>query len=139
MDKSHKQLILALHQIWNLGSYSLIPNIYAVNFIAHWPKGWNLKENSNGHDGIEKAIRRIRAAFPDWYEKVEDVIVCGDKVVTRYISTGTNKGKQGYFPGTGKKIEVAEISIYRIQNNLVAEQWCLADDLHMSRQLDLIK
>jgi predicted ester cyclase len=36
---------------------------------------------------------------------------------------------------TGRAISVSEISIYRIVNGRVAEQWCLVDELARMQQL----
>jgi predicted ester cyclase len=36
---------------------------------------------------------------------------------------------------TGRQIEIDEISIFRVENGKVAEQWCLVDYLTLMRQL----
>ncbi|QYH37101.1 ester cyclase [Salinibacterium sp. M195] len=40
---------------------------------------------------------------------------------------------------TGKKIELDEISIYRIENGRIAEQWCLSDDVSTLLTLGLLQ
>lgn len=69
MIRSNKDLIIALHEIWNTGNIRLVPEIYDEGFIAHWPKGWGV-EDSVGYDGVNKASMRIQSAFPDWREKL---------------------------------------------------------------------
>lgn len=133
-----KNLIKQLHHIWNSGEVEAIPEVYSTNFIAHWPKGFAENE-SHGFDGARQAIERIRSAFPDWHEEVVDMIIEDNKVVTRYISTGTHIGSYAGIKGTGKKVELDEISIYRIEAGKVAEQWCLSDDLYTLRQLGLLE
>ena len=133
-----KKLIKQLHHIWNSGEVGAIPEVYLKNFIAHWPKGFSTNE-SRGFDGVRQAIERIRSAFPDWHEEVVDMIVEDNKVVTRYISTGTHIGSYAGIKGTGKKVELDEISIYRIEEGKVVEQWCLSDDLSTLRQLGLLE
>jgi predicted ester cyclase len=80
-----------------------------------------------GHSGVRDAIERVRGAFPDWTETVEDIIIEGDKAVTRYVSTGVHKGPFFDLAPTGERVRLNEISIFRVQNGLVAEQWCLTD------------
>lgn len=133
-----KKLIIQLHHIWNSGEVEAIPEVYSINFIVHWPKGFAENE-SHGFDGVRKAIERIRAAFPDWHEEVVDMIAEDNKVVTRYISTGTHLGDYAGIKGTGRKVELDEISIYRIEGGKVVEQWCLSDDLSTLRQLGLLE
>ena len=62
------------------------------------------------------------------------MIIEGNKVVTRYVSTGVHSGHFIGVAPTGKHIRLDEISIYRLQNGLVAEQWCLTDET-LARQL----
>ena len=129
-----KKLIKDLHNVWNLNLLSEIPNIYTEDFVVHWSKV-NKAFDSFGHDGIRKAIEETLIAFPDWFENVVDIIAENDRVVTRYVSTGTHSGPYQGIQPTGKKIKVEEISIFRLKENKVAEQWCLADDLALLKQL----
>ena len=126
-----KDLVEGLHAIWNSGDLAAVPEIYAPDIVVHWSK----HEASHGHDGVTAAIRDTRAAFPDWHETVVDMIVEADRVVTRYVSTGTHLGPYLGVPPSGARIEIDEISIYRIADGKVAEQWCLADALALQKQI----
>ena len=129
-----KEIILNLHKIWNLNLFSEIPNIYSENFVVHWSKA-SEEPISFGHDGIRKAIEETFISFPDWFEDVVDIVAENDRVVTRYISTGTHHGPYQGIQPTGKKIVVDEISIFRLEDRKVAEQWCLVDDMAILKQL----
>lgn len=111
-----------------------IPAVYSEQFTAHWPKGWRIGD-SHGHAGVRTAVSRIRTAFPDWNEEILDLLASGDRVVSRYLSTGTHGGDFAGMAPTGRRVEFEEISIYRIAADRVIEQWCLADDLLCSNQL----
>ena len=56
--------------------------------VAHFPAGWEF----GGHSGVREVIESARKAFPDWTETIEDIIIEGDKAVSRYESTGVHKG-----------------------------------------------
>lgn len=130
-------LVRRLHAIWSTGDEAAIPDVYAAGFVAHMPKGWGEPPgHRDGHDGIARAMGRIRASFPDWREEVEDLIVEGDRVVVRYVSTGTQLGPFLDRPPSGLRVRVDEISIFRVEDGRIAEQWCLNDDLAFFRQLD---
>ena len=129
-----KELIRDLHKVWNSNLLLEIPNIYTEDFVVHWSKV-NKKSTSFGHNGIRKAIEETLIAFPDWFEDVVDIIAENDRVVTRYISTGTHNGPYQGIQPTGNRIKVDEISIFRLKGNKVAEQWCLVDDLALLKQL----
>jgi|tagenome__1003787_1003787.scaffolds.fasta_scaffold20239368_2 predicted ester cyclase len=130
-----RALIVRLHEIWSDGNVAAVPDIYAPDFVAHMPKGWGEEESRDGHDGIRRAIERLRAGFPDWCEHVQDILIDGDKAAVRYYSTGTNLGSFSGRAPTGRRIEVDELSIFRVANGRVAEQWCLNDDLAFGKQM----
>lgn len=129
-----KALIERLHLIWNTADLTAIPDVYSPDFIVHWSRTADPPE-SHGHEGIRCAIQDTRAAFPDWQERVVDLVIEGNRIVTRYVSTGTHQGSFLELEPTGRRIEIDEISIFRVENGKVAEQWCLVDDLTLMRQL----
>lgn len=128
-----KALIIALHDIWNTGSLDKVPDIYSPDCIVHWPQSWGSK--SRGHIQIKAVIAHTRTVFPDWHEEILDLVVTPEKVVTRYLSSGTHQREYLGISATGRKVTFEEISIYRIEENRVAEQWCLGDDMHCIAQL----
>ena len=73
MPPSPKELILKLHTLWSTGDMSLIKDIYDPNFIGHWPPG-SETPTRQGFEGVEYGINRIRTAFPDWVENIEDIL-----------------------------------------------------------------
>lgn len=132
-----KALVRRLHEIWNTGTLSMLEDVYAADFVAHFPPSSELPER-RGLDGVRRGIARIRTAFPDWREEVEDLVEEGDRVVSRYTSTGTHRGPFWGVPPTGRRISVAEISIFRVAGGKVAEQWCLVDELARMQQLGAV-
>src|SRR5260370_27669289 len=69
MTRQEKQaLIQRLHDIWSTGDTRSIHEVYAENFVAHMPKGWGAVPSRDGHDGIRRAIERLRVGLPDWRE-----------------------------------------------------------------------
>jgi steroid delta-isomerase-like uncharacterized protein len=130
-------IVRRLHDIWNTGDLAAVEAVYAEDFVGHFPPSSHLPDR-RGRDGAREGIRRAKTAFPDWHEHVEAMVTEGNTVVTRYTSTGTHLGEFRGLPGlapTGRKIAVPEISIYRVANGKVAEQWCLLDELGRLQQL----
>ena len=93
-------------------------------FIGHMAAGSRLGE-LKGHSGVKGAIELVRNAFDRFTETIEDIIIEGDKVVTRYVASGVHSGQYFDLPPTGTLVSVDEISIFRVRNRLVVEQWCL--------------
>lgn len=127
-------LVHRLHDIWNTGDLALIDSVYAEDFIAHWPASSEVPER-RGIDGIRFGVERIRRAFPDWHERVFDIFGAGDRVASRYLSTGTHRGAFWGIEATGRRIEMEEMSIFRVAGNRIAEQWCMLDELARLQQL----
>lgn len=118
-------------ELWSNGNTDLIADLYTVDFVGHFP-GTVVR----GHDGIRQSVEVHRAAFPDWTEEVDDVISQDDRVVTRFTSRGTNLGEFLGTPPTGRQVEISEVSIFRMVNGKIAEQWVYPDMRSMQEQLD---
>jgi hypothetical protein len=58
-----------------------------------------------------------------------------DLVVLHFVSTGTNEGSWRGNPATGRKIRIHEVSILRIEDGRIAEQWLMPDIFSMQQQL----
>lgn len=97
-----KTLVRRLHEIWNTVSWGL-EDVYATDFVAHFPPTSELAER-RGLEGVRKGITRVRTAFPDWHEQIEDLVEEGNRVVSRYTSRGTHRGPfWGVGPGTASR------------------------------------
>ena len=125
-----RAVVRRLHELWNTGDLAAVDEVYAEDFVGHFPQG-----ERRGREGARNGIARIRAAFPDWHEAVEAMVTEGDAVVTRYTSTGTHRGDLGGIAPTGRAITMSEISIYRVARGKVTEQWCVYDQLGRLQQL----
>jgi len=85
---------------------------------------------------LVKALHRIwNTGDLALIDSVVDVFGSGDRVASRYVSTGTHKGAFWGIEPTGRRIEIQEISIFRIADGRIAEQWCMFDDLARLQQL----
>lgn len=127
----NKAVVLEYHDIWNGGNIDKLDEILTSDFVCHYLTS----EEWKGIDEAKKNISDWRALFPDWKEEIEDVIQENDKVVTRYKATSTHtKTYEGIEP-TGAKTAIYEVSIYRINNGKIAEQWCFPDDPAIKTQI----
>ena len=108
--------------------------LVAADFVGHFP----------GQPPIEglEAYRQFGSlyfsAFPDLQITPEDLIAEGDKVTMRYGWRGTHKGELMGIPATGKQVTTSGISILRVANGKIAEQWDSFDNLGMLQQLGVV-
>lgn len=82
----------------------------------------------HGLKGVERSVRGYKRALPDMEVKVEEQIVQGNRVVSRFVISGSNRGRRVRFNG---------ITISRFENGLIVEDWSVTDSLGMLKQLGL--
>lgn len=122
-------------EIWNADqSLAVIDEIVAEEFVSHSaPPGL-----PPGREGVRMWAGAFRAAFPDLWSQVEDVIVEGDRVVERFSGGGTHQGELFGIPPTGVRMQTTGINILRVVGGKVVEHWGNSDDLGVMRQLGVI-
>jgi steroid delta-isomerase-like uncharacterized protein len=89
-------------------------------------------------DGAEKFFAGLNNAFPDLRATIDDMVGEGDKVVTRFTMHGTHKGAFMGMPATGKEVTVSGISISRIKDGKIVEEWEEDDSLGLMTQIGAI-
>ncbi len=85
-------------------------------------------------DHLSEFMGSIHHAHPDLRYKVEDIIAEGNKVVTRWLAVGTHKRAfQGVLP-TQQRVHFGGITISRIKNRKIVEDWEEVDQLNFNQQ-----
>ena len=122
----------AFEEILSRGRYELTEQLYARDFINH-----GIHSNSSLKED-QVALKGWHAAFPDVVIVPEKLIAEDDLVTIYWIARGTNTGIGNGLPATGKKAELAGITIWRIVDGKIKEEWSAFDQLSMMRQLGLL-
>ena len=117
-------------EIYNKGNLAAVDELVAEDFRHHAPF-----PTPQGREGFKQFIAGFNQAFPDSTSTTEDVVVEGEKVAVRYTMRGTHQGEFVGIPATGKRIEVEGISIYRVVDGKIADEWSQPDMVGMMQQL----
>jgi steroid delta-isomerase-like uncharacterized protein len=96
-----------------------IDRFYAEDYTYHGPEGAMVR----GRDQAKAVARHLIEAMPDRVSTVEDQISEGNRVVTRWVSRGTQVRAIGEAPPSGEPVAVHGITISRIENGLIVEDW----------------
>ena len=120
--------------VWNQGNYEILDELVASDFVGHSPPNGDLP----GPEGIRQYVAAMRAAFPDVHFTVEDQVAEGDRVVTRWQATGTQRGEFAGVPATGRRATVTGITISRVANGKFVEGWTNWDAFGLLVQLGAI-
>jgi steroid delta-isomerase-like uncharacterized protein len=118
--------------ILSQGKYDVAAEIYAKDFVNHdTTKDLGVEEDQTNNRGW-------RAAFPDLEITVEREIAEGDFVTVLWRAKGTNTGSGNGLNATGKKTEGRGISVFRLADGKMKEEWTEFSQLLILRQLGLL-
>jgi len=109
--------------------------LVAEDYVGHFPPNPTL----HGPEGLKRFNAQAVTAFPDVHASIEDLVAEGDEVVVRWTLRGTHEGElRGGIPATGRRVEVSGITISRIRDGRLVENWGNYDLLGMLQQLGAI-
>lgn len=117
-------------QAWNEGNPELLDMAYAPNYRNHF--------NGETIVGLKQALSTVRSAFSDFTITIDDEIVDGDKLVVRWTARGVHSGEYLGLAATGTRVEYTGIHVVRIEAGQIVDEWSLADEIGLMRQLGLV-
>ena len=110
-------------EIFNQGKFQVADEIYSPDFRNHGlHRSIDLKEDQGW-------VHAEKKAFPDLRLSVQQMVAEGDKVAVLWTFQGTHTG-WGYegLPPTGTRVEVRGITIWRIKDGRIVEEWSSFSD-----------
>lgn len=115
------------------GRSDVAEQIIAPSFIAHDPQ----VPSEQGPTGAVEGTQAFRDGAEARWE-VQELFSAGDRVVARWIGTGTHSGELMGVAPTGKSLTVDAISIFRISEGKLAEEWTVWDTLGLLQQIGVV-
>jgi predicted ester cyclase len=116
---------LALERVCSGAGLDPASRYYSPSFVDHV----NDLE-FHGLAGAEQSVSLYRKLLTDMTITVEEQVVAGDRVASRFVVSGSSHGRRVRFGG---------ITISRFENGLIVEDWSVTDTLGMLRQLGLVR
>lgn len=116
-------------EIFNQGKFQVADEIYAQDFVNHGlHRNYDLQED-------QAAVHAEKKAFPDLKTSVILMVAEGDLVTAVWVFRGTHTGS-GYdgLPPTGVKLELRGITVWRIIDGKIREEWTEFDQLRAAQQ-----
>lgn len=107
--------------------------IIAAKYVSHGPQAPPVE----GPDGVKLRVRAYQRAL-DARCHVEELISAGDRVVARWIGTGTHRDSLMGIAPTGRPVALEAVSIFRVSDGKIAEEWLVCDTLGLLRQLGAV-
>ena len=131
-EEEAKALVERDMEIYNEGNLALAEDHIAPDYVAH---SADSPEDVVGIDAFKEGITNLRTNYPDLNLTVEELIVKDDRIVWRWIITGTNTGTTSDIPPTGKKIQIEGVGILRVVNGKIIERLIYYNEATVLRQL----
>ena len=130
--EANKALVRRYVELYTTGNVALADEVINSDFVDH-----THPEQRPGSEGVKHEVATFRAAFPDAYVKIEDIISEGDTVAFRFEIRGSHLGTFAGLPATGKIMTMTGMDFIRIANGKLAELWSNQDTLGLLHQLGL--
>ena len=110
-----------------------LAEVYAEDIVLHEPD-----EDVRSIEGLKQFVTMIRSAIPDLHITLEEDIAEGDKVVSRWRAQGTHRGELMGIAPTGNRVIITGITIHRIEEGKIVEEWENWDALGLMQQIGAI-
>jgi steroid delta-isomerase-like uncharacterized protein len=118
-------------EMFSEGNLGLIEQVASPDYRLHTPPNPIVL----GQEGLKQFVTLYRTAFPDLRFTLEEQVVEGDRVVTRWTARGTHSGPLQGIPPTGKVVEVTGMTLSRVVEGKMTEAWVNWDMLGLLQQL----
>ena len=132
--EENRTIVIRSFKGFDKGDLRELQELTASNFVDHNP----LPGQAPGVVGVKQASSMYRTAFPDAKVIIEDVIAEKDKVVIRWTGRGLHTGEFLGVPPSGKQVQMRGISIFRVANGKIVEQWSELNLLDIMLQIGSI-
>jgi len=88
-----------------------------------------------GKEAAKDLIATYFKAFPDLHFEIEQIIACGDYVVSRWRSKGVHRGEFNGLPSTNKPVSLKGCTVSEIRDGRIVKSSIYFDQLLMLQQL----
>ena len=119
--------------LFSRGNLDAANEILSAEFVDHLTH-----EDERGLEELKHYVGIYRNAFPDIQDIVEDIVAEGDKVVKRWMSSGTHQGEFMGFAPTGRHVTFTGMRLFRIADNKIVESWVNIDERGLQEQLGAV-
>ena len=133
---ANKELIKKFTELLNDKQFDKLNTIMKEDFKRHSQATAEMPE-LNSLDEFIKLQEGFLSSISDQKVTIEKLIAEGNYVAAYATYSGTNDGPMPPFPATNKFAELKFVSIFRIEENKIAELWVEWDNLAFLTKLGL--
>jgi len=139
-EEQNKEIVRRfVEEMWNGRKLDVADEIISPDCTTHQLRGG---ADASGAPRTPELVKREAqawlAAFPDLQFRIEQMIAADDRVVSHFILSGTHAGTWNGVAATNKKISVPMMTIHRIGNGKIIEDWVLIGTLILFSELGVL-
>lgn len=132
--EQNKRLVQKVIEAFNAQDLTVFLELYTEDAVIH-----GVRQEYEGRDGLEQFAMNQVARFPDVEVTGEDLFATADRAAARFTLAGTHEGPFLGVEPTGQEVEFPGIALFRFEDDKIAEQWLVADQLGAMYQLGVIE
>jgi steroid delta-isomerase-like uncharacterized protein len=128
-----------VEELWNARRLDVAEQIFSEDCVTHQLRSGVLAQSAGrGPQEIKEHVSGWLMSFPDLRFSIEQMVAEGDRVVSQLVMKGTHQGTWMGISPTGKRLQIRMITIHRIANGKIAEDWVLVESLGVFQQLGML-
>ena len=117
-------------ELWNERRQSVAEEIIADAFRFRGSLGTTL----TGRDEFKRYVETVFTAFPDWDNRIDEILASDNRVVTRMTWSGTHRGQFRHIEPTGARVRYCR-GLLQVVGRFDREGWIVGDTQELWRAL----
>ena len=131
LDKNKDLIRRYYADLWNRWDDAVVDEIIAPGIQFRGSLGVTV----DGKKGFRGYVAQVRAAFPDFHNRVDELLAEGDGVMARLTYNGTHLGELYGVTPTGKRVEYGGIALFKISDGRITSGLVYGDTIGLMRQI----
>jgi steroid delta-isomerase-like uncharacterized protein len=128
-----------VEELWNGRRLEVADEIFSDDCMSHQLRsGASDEPGCRGPQEMKEHVSGWVMSFPDLRFHIEQMITEEDRVVSQLVMEGTHQGTWMGISPTGKTVQIRMITIHRIANSKIAEDWVIVESLGLFQQLGML-
>ena len=117
--------------MWNRFDTSVFPELLDPEITFRGSLG----QEKRGYKGLAEYVAFIQGAFPDFHNRVLDVVADENRVVARLLYSGTHQEEVFGVRASGKHFEYSGAALFKFRGGRISDVWVLGDIHGLMQQL----
>jgi ketosteroid isomerase-like protein len=138
--ENNKQIIVSFFdEVWNQRKLEIADDLFDNDcHTFQLVSGAPVASIPRGPESIKNHIAEWLSGFPDLKFTIEQMIAEGDRISTWLSMDGTHTGEWLGISPCGKRINIRLMTIHRLRNGKIIEDWVIVESLGFFQQLGIL-